>query len=216
MVWSGYTFDYGIGTMTPCEYKHMIDLLESFCPSRICELGSGISTNIFRQYGLRHRGVTCHSIEHDLSWYSSGCKLMELSEGCCLDISGHVYSNVCKYIGFEEWLKSEESFDFVLVDAPNDGIPFNPSGWSYARVQVLDFVLLDRLSSDSIVMYHDSERDISCKTLLEFERLLTDYGYGWEKSIIVESDVGIRSYNEGILGTCPELSVYRIRRVNKE
>ena len=42
------------GTMLEDEYNKMIDILEAFKPHRICELGSGQSTQIFEKYSSKY------------------------------------------------------------------------------------------------------------------------------------------------------------------
>jgi hypothetical protein len=43
--------------MTPKQYEIMIDLLEETKPKRICELGSGQSTEIFEEYQNKNTNV---------------------------------------------------------------------------------------------------------------------------------------------------------------
>ena len=206
-----YSFWCDIGMMTPLQYIRMINLLEEFKPQRVCEFGSGQSTDIFNVYSKKEN-VTAYSIEHDIYWNTHKSIMMPLIENAQLVVGGHVYDNCTKYQGFEEWLEQQNKFDFVLVDAPNDGIPNNNQGLEYARIQIVDFVLMDKLNDESIVMYHDSERDIAQKTLNEFERLLKEYKYNYKKEIVVEKDKEIFEYNEKILGVCPQLTVYKINK----
>ena len=48
--YKGYSCWSDLGMMTPAQYIKMIDLLEEYHPSNICELGSGQSTEIFDYY----------------------------------------------------------------------------------------------------------------------------------------------------------------------
>ena len=205
-----YSFHCEIGTMTPLQYIKMIYILEDLKPKRICELGSGVSTEIFDVYCKKEDSIR-FSIEHD-EFYKryNHTIMMPLIENSSLNLNGHSYKNCCKYGGFEDWLYGQNGFDLIFIDGPNDGIPFNPYNLEYARVQLFDFVLMDKLNNECVVMYHDSERDVAQNTLNEFERLLTDKGYAYQKEVVVEKDKEIIEYNKITLGVCPELTSYKI------
>ena len=204
-----YDFICDIGTMTPTQYIHMINLLEKYTPKRICEFGSGESTKIFNRYVVDTNSIV-QSIEHDSYWNRYNSTMMNLIEDTQLNINNYTYNKCNIYQGFEDWLNIQDCFDFVLIDAPNDGIPTNSMSLKYARIQLLDFILLNKLNDKSIVLYHDSERDIAQNTLNEFERLMKEYNYKYEKEIIIEKDKKIIKYNEDILGVCPQLTIYTI------
>lgn len=206
-----YSFWCEIGMMTPLQYIRMINLLEEYKPKRICELGSGQSTDIFNVYAKKEGAIT-YSIEHDIYWNTHKSSMMPLVENTYLIVNAHTYGTCTRYEGLELWLEKEDKFDFVFVDAPNDGIPFNPLNLKYARVQTLDFVLMNKLTDESIVMYHDSERESAQNTLNEFEKLLNEYGYSYEKEIIIEKDKEIIEHNKKVLGVCPELTIYKIKK----
>ena len=165
----------------------MINLLEEHKPQRICELGSGQSTDIFNVYAKKEN-ATAYSIEHDIYWNTHKSIMMPLIENTKLMIGNHTYDKCNVYKGLEDWLDGQDKFDFILVDAPNDGIPSNNMDLEYARIQMVDFVILDKLSKESIVLYHDSERDIAQNTLNEFEHLLGTYNYEFQKEIVIEKD----------------------------
>lgn len=190
--------------MTPVQYIKLIDILESFKPKRICELGSGISTIIFDIYCKKFHAKR-FSIEHDWQ-YNNHTNLMPLTECTQLKIGNHIYDNCTRYSGLEEWLETQDKFDLVFIDGPNDGIPMNNQNLKFGRIQLLSFVLLSKLAKESIVMYHDSEHEIAQNTLTEFENLIKDY----DKEIILETDQEIIDYNKKILGKCPELTIYKI------
>lgn len=207
-----YSFWCGIGMMTPLQYIRMINLLEEFKPQRICEFGSGQSTDIFNVYAKKEN-ATAYSIEHDIYWNTHNSIMMPLIENTELVIDNHTYNNCTKYDGFEEWLRQQEKFDFVFIDAPNDGIPKNNQGLEYGRIQMVDFILMNKLSDKSIVMYHDSERDIAQNTLTEFELLLEKHKYNYQKEMVIEKDKEISNYNKRILGECPQLTIYKITKI---
>lgn len=207
-----YYFRCGIGMMTPYQYIRMINIIEVRKPKRICELGSGQSTDIFNLYASKENAIV-HSIEHDEYWNThKNSIMMPLVENTHLIVNAHTYGTCTRYEGLELWLENEDKFDFVFIDAPNDGIPFNPYNLEYARVQTLDFVLMNKLADESVVMYHDSERESAQNTLMEFEKLLTEYGYSYEKEIVIEKDKEIIEYNKKVLGVCPELTIYKIKK----
>lgn len=187
--------------MTPVQYIKLIDILESFKPKRICELGSGVSTNIFNTYCNKYNTIN-YSIEHDPQYNRYDSIMMPLIENSQL----FNYKNCTLYKGLEDWLQEQDKFDLVLIDGPNDGIPFNNQNLEYARIQIFDFIIFDKLSNDSIIMYHDSEKEVAQRTLKEFEKQLKNYS----KEIIIETDKNVIDYNKRILGTCPELTIYEI------
>jgi hypothetical protein len=49
-------------------------------------------------------------------------------------------------------------------------------------------------------------------TSKELEKLLTEHGYSYEKEIVLEKDKEIIEYNEKVLGVCPELTIYKIKK----
>lgn len=209
--YKNYGFSCGIGTMTPLQYIRMINLLERYKPKRICELGSGESTKIFNEY-CNIEGAISYSIEHDVYWNKYNSIMMNLTEGTQLNIAGNVYERCSKYDGFEQWIESQDRFDFVLIDAPNDGIPENNKNLEYARIQMMDFILMDKLSDKSVVLYHDSERKIAKNTLDEFEKIMDKQGYWYYKETVLENDKEIIEYNKNILGVCPQLDIYIITK----
>lgn len=210
IIYKDYNFDWDIGTMTPFQYISMINILESVNPKRICELGSGESTKIFKTY-CKNKDCELYSIEHDSYYTPNGGIMMPLSENTNLSVNGKLYEGCSKYEGFENWLMGQDKFDFILIDGPNDGLPTNDLNLKYARIQIIDFVLFDKLRSGSIIMYHDSERGIAQNTLNEFERLLIEKKHEYEKNVILEKDINVIEYNKRILGSCPELMVYTIK-----
>lgn len=187
MIYKDYTFnpDKCGGTMTEEEYMKMIDILEDFSPNRICELGSGQSTLVFEQFCKFH-GKRMFSIEHDEVYKRENTVMLPMVEYTEINVDGSIYGDCNKYDGFEDWLKKQDKFDFVLVDGPV-GCAFREM-YRYSRVQILSFVILDKLSDKSIVLYHDSERGNAKTTLEEFERLLLEKGFKFKKELINENN----------------------------
>ena len=199
-----------IGTMTPLQYDRMINIMEHMKPKRICEFGTGISTMLFKSY-CSNNGSALYSIEHDSEYVKDDTTiLMGLIENSDLSIGNKVYHNCVRYDGLEHWLDGQEKFDFVLIDGPNDGIPFNSQNLEYARIQLFDFVLMDKMNMKSTIMYHDSEREVSQRTLKEFETLLREKNFMYSKEIVIETDSNVIDYNKRVLGVCPELTIYEI------
>lgn len=208
--YKGYHFSCDIGMMTPCQYKKMIDYLELYGPKRIIELGSGQSTKILSQFSFYNHSFV-FSIEHDLHYKNETNLYFPLKEITSLEISKYKYDNCTIYDGLEDWLITQNKFDFILVDGPNDVI-FNNQNLTYGRIQLLSFTILNKLNDDCIVMYHDSEREIAQNTLKEFEILLFENNYTFDKEIIRESDKEIYEYHKKVLITCPELTIYKIHK----
>jgi len=175
---------YG-GTMTEEEYIRMIDILEDFCPDRICEFGSGQSTLVFERF-CKYHNKEMVSIEHDEAYKRENTVMLPMVEYTEINADGSIYGDCNKYNGFEDWLKKQDKFDFVLVDGPV-GCAFREM-YKYSRVQILSFVILDKLSDNSIVLYHDSERGNAKTTLEEFERLLLEKGFKFKKELINENN----------------------------
>ena len=97
--------------------------------------------------------------------------------------------------GLENWLSNQDKFDFVLIDGPF-GYGFREN-YDYGRVQLLSFVLLDKLSDNTIIFVHDTERINMQKTLNEFEMLLIRNNFNFNKQII--NDI-------------PQLAIFKINK----
>lgn len=188
MTYKGYEFEaWKIGgTLTEYEYHKMIDILEKCSPKRICELGSGQSTLIFEKYCEKYNNVVFNSIEHDETYKRKNSIIFPLIENTEINVNGHVYGDCNKYDGFEEWLKQQNKFDFILIDGPY-GYDFRLK-YTYSRVQLLSFIELDKISDKAVVLYHDSERDNAKTTLNEFEKLIFERGFEYTKEVINENE----------------------------
>ena len=193
-----YNFNCEIGTMTPNQYIKMIDLLQQTNPNNICELGSGQSTIIFDTFINNSPNIKFYSIEHDILYKTKYSVILELIND--------------KYKDFDLWLNKQEKFDFVFIDGPNDVLPRNYKNLEFSRLQVWDFILQDKLNDNALILYHDSERIEAQNTLQKFEQLLIDKHFKFDKEIIKETNKEIINYNLTILETCPELTVYKIRK----
>ena len=210
--YKGYSFWCGdVGMMTPKQYMKMIDLLEETKPKRICELGSGQSTEIFETYQKNNKYISVFSIEHDKYFRTHKSVVMiPLKE----NTSFNKYEKCTVYDGFEKWIEEQNKFDFVLIDGPNDTLPKNEHNLIYSRIQMLSFLLLDKLNDNAVIMYHDSNTEEAKNTLNEFERLLEEKNISYEKETIVEDDKETLECNIKILEMCPELVIYKIKMSN--
>ena len=201
-----YEFNCGLYTMTPDQYKKMIDLLEELRPKRICELGSGQSTKIFETYQNKNTDVALYSIEHDPCFNTHKSiiltPLLENTE--YLQYSGCVI-----YQDFDKWLVDQDNFDFVLIDGPNDFLPIGINNPTYSRIQMLSFV--NKLNPGAIVMYHDSNFVGADSTLCEFEKILDFNRVRYDKETITETDKRVIEYNTKVSGLCPELTIYKLK-----
>jgi hypothetical protein len=201
-----YSFWCNIGNMTYNQYVKMIELLESYKPKRICELGSGQSTEIFDVYKKKYNSQV-YSIEHDKYYNTHHSIMFDLIENTKL----YNYDKCNIYKGLEDWINNQDKFDFILIDGPNDGI-MNNDNLQYGRIQLLDFILLNKLTDNSIILYHDSNLSIYQNTLNEFEKLLSQNKYKFNKEIIKETNENLIQNNINILGFCPELTIYKIQK----
>lgn len=210
--YKGYSFWCGdVGMMTPKQYMKMIDLLEETKPKRICELGSGQSTEIFETYQKYNKYISVFSIEHDKYFRTHKSVVMiPLKE----NTSFNGYEKCTVYDGFEKWIEEQNKFDFVLIDGPNDTLPKNEHNLIYSRIQMLSFLLNDKLSDNAVIMYHDSNTEEAKNTLNEFERLLEKKNISYEKETILEDDKETVERNLNILEMCPELVIYKIKMSN--
>ena len=172
--YKGYEFNTNDGTMTISQYKHLIDLLEEYQPKRICEFGSGQSTLIFEKY-CQKTGAYLVSIEHDLKWKKKQSIIFNLIQNSTLTVKDRVFENCNKYEGLESWLETQEPFDFIFIDGP-PGWGFRQN-YKYGRVQVMDFLLLNKLTKQSIVLVHDSQRENMQRTLRQFQKILFERNY---------------------------------------
>lgn len=198
MIYKDYKYNCFRGTMTNKEYISMIDILENFKPKRICELGSGQSTQIFETFCNKYN-AKLYSIEHDKYYKCNSTILLPLiDEKTSININGHIYESCNKYNGLEEWLEKQNKFDFILIDGPF-GYGYRKN-FKYSRIQVLSFVLLNKIEDNAYILYHDSERNNAKTTLKEFERLLNEYKFTFDKQII---------------NNIPELTIYKIYKDNK-
>lgn len=198
MEYKGYNFEYFSGTMTENEFVEMVDILEDFKPKRICELGSGQSTVLFENY-CNKSGCELFSIEHNYKYKRKNTIMMKLIDNeTNITINGRQYNSCNKYVGFENWLEKQDKFDFILIDGPfGYGKRLN---YKYNRIQILSFAILDKIQDEAFVLYHDSERPNAKTTLEEFENIIKEKGFSFEK----------RTIND-----LPELTIYKLSKKTK-
>lgn len=177
-----YRASYGGGTMFFNQYNTIIDLLQSQKPKRICQLGCGQTTNIFQQYCTKNKDIILFSIEHDGHWAHINTILFPIVQKSNITILGNIYNNTNYYRGFEEWLSTQKPFDFISIDGP-PGWGFRQN-YKYGRVQILSFILLNKINHNSIVLFHDSQRRNAKNTLAEFQKLLKEKEFNFQKNII--------------------------------
>ena len=194
MNYKDYEYNSFAWTMTDDQYKILIDSLEAYRPNRIIEFGGGQSTRIFQKYKSKYN-CQFFSIEHDSDYSCENTVLFNLVENTSINIGKEFYSNINKYDGLENWLSNQDKFDFVLIDGPF-GFDFREN-YDYGRVQLLSFVLLDKLSDNTIIFVHDTERINMQKTLNEFEMLLIRNNFNFNKQII--NDI-------------PQLAIFKINK----
>ena len=194
MNYKDYEYNSFAWTMTDDQYKILIDSLEAYRPNRIIELGGGQSTRIFQKYKSKYN-CQFFSIEHDSDYSCENTVLFNLVENTSINIGKEFYSNINKYDGLENWLSNQDKFDFVLIDGPF-GYGFREN-YDYGRVQLLSFVLLDKLSDNTIILVHDTERINMQRTLTKFEMLLIKNNFNFNKQIINDK---------------PQLAIFKINK----
>ena len=178
-----YSFSVGYMSMTSNQYQMMIDLLESYKPNHIIEFGCGVSTTIFENYCKRNNS-TLLSIEHNPLYLRKDSVLCELIENATLQINSVSYGPCNYYNGLENILKKITSkFDFILIDGPL-GYGFREK-YEYGRVQLLSFVLLDKIADSSVILIHDSQRKNMQKTINLFKHMCQTKNF----SIIREEEI---------------------------
>ena len=178
-----YKTEENSGTMLYNQYNVLINLLELNKPKRICQLGSGQSTSIFEQYKKKNKNIILFSIEHDYFYIRNiNTILCSLIQNTSLTLKEKTYFNINRYDKFEEWLQKQEPFDFILIDGPL-GWGFREK-YDYSRIQLLSFIVLNKIANNSIVLYHDSERKNAKHTLQEFQNIITNKGFLFQKDII--------------------------------
>lgn len=197
--YKGYEFSACVegGTLTEDEYIYLIDCLERERPDRICELGAGQSTKVFRHYCEKY-DKTFYSIEHDEKYRTVDSVMFPMVENTTVLIGKEEFGTCNKYDGFEGWLSHQRKFDFVLIDGPV-GSGFRES-YDYSRVQLLSFIILNKINDGATVMYHDSERNNAKPTLNKFEELLSNANIGFTKIVLHMNEKR-------------ELTIYKINKV---
>ena len=174
----GYEFkEWFSGTMRDCQYKKMIDLLEQRKPKRICEVGCGTSTFIFEHYCEKYN-AHLESIEHESKYLRKNGTLLRVDEYVEYKIEDEYFFPCNHYKGFTKWLQNQEPFDFVLIDGPcTHGL--RERKYEYGRVQCVAFPILNKLTDNSILIMHDSERKQEANTLIRLEDVFKRYNYNF-------------------------------------
>lgn len=151
-------------SITNYQIKELFFYLDKYKPKSILELGSGVSTELLKDF-LNENGGEIISIDHDLHY--RGNYILELVSGGDYEIDGQIFNNTNYYNGFREFI-ADKKFDFVMIDGPY--------GWDtnqeYTRIQLLDIV--ENLADKSLVFVHDTDRKNAQSTLNLFEQKIKD------------------------------------------
>lgn len=178
MEYLGYTYSKPNPMMGNCrdeQYTDLIDLLEDVKPNRICEVGGGISTEIFEQYCAKYN-KTMYTIDNHQRFKRENTTVLTVVEETSITINGKTYDNCNIYTGLEEWLEDKEPFDLLFIDGPAGYGQYRLSQ-PYGIVQIMSFLAAGKIADNCIVLVHDSERNNIRATLVDFEAYLTDHGY---------------------------------------
>lgn len=161
-------------SITDNQIDILLGILYRNLPNNICELGAGVSTQIFKYYKeTLNKNANIVSIEHDNTYPGNiFCELIEETSYC---IDGHVFDCVNIYNGLSNKLAGSK-FDFVLIDGP---FGYN-NDHKYTRVQMLEFLTNDLLSNEGCFLIHDSERVSSQNTQQILYQLFEKYNYQFE------------------------------------
>lgn len=153
-------------SITDSQIKEVIDLLNTHKPKSIIELGSGVSSEIFKEY-QKESDCNFLSIDHDPKYAKDCATILPLNDG----LVGTEL--VCYYEGFDELVKKKgDKYDFVFIDGPYSYLPFR----RYSRIEIFD--LIPFLSDECVVMMHDTERMSVENTLNLFEETVaSDFEY---------------------------------------
>lgn len=177
-MYKGYDFECNGGSLSQEQNEYFIDLLEERKPNNICEFGCGQSTKILKRY-CKLNNAKLLSVEHDANYVQhENTALLPFTIGKFMD-----YEDANYYIGLEDVIKNySEPFDFILIDGPIGAYP----SLTYSRIQVIDFVLYDKIANNCTIFIHDTERNGEKNTTLELERLLLEKGYNFNKTKVID------------------------------
>ena len=153
-------------SITTSQIKEVIDLLNTHKPKSIIELGSGVSSEIFKEY-QKESDCNFLSIDHDPKYANVCATILPLKETL-------IGREIVSYYGaIDELIKKKgKKYDFVFVDGPYSYLPFG----TFSRIEIL--VLIPFLSDECVVMMHDSERMGVENTLNLFEETVaSDFEY---------------------------------------
>jgi hypothetical protein len=178
-MYKGYEFECNGGSLSQEQNEYFIDLLEELKPTNICELGCGQSTRIFKKY-CEDNNARLLSVEHDMNYVQhKNTALLPFKVGKFMD---YEYSNF--YVGFEKLISNYDGlFDFILIDGPIGTMDY----LKYSRIQVIDFILFNKITDTCAILIHDTERLGERNTIAELEKLLKNKGYSFEKKTITDS-----------------------------
>ena len=183
MEYQGYEFNHSpnCGTLRQEQYVALIDALEEVKPERIIEFGVGQTTRIFEHYCQKYN-KTLVSITHEERLARADTHVFPVMENSELTIDGRTYGPINRYYGLEEWLTTQEKFDFIVIDDPPGFGDARERLYTHCRIQVIDFPLLDKLADNAIIYYHDSERRNAKATLTELESILNEKNFSFERT----------------------------------
>lgn len=172
-----------------CFLYVMYRSLDAFRPKHILDVGLGQTTRMFVQYfkwmkDKQQVATNLVSIEHDGDWiaffrkqYNIDCQIkqFELDDNGTYHLpNGKDATGLYMYKGFEDWVKTEDKFDFVSVDAPYGNKPM-----SHSRVQLLDLVKYNKLADEFVVMIDDAHRSGESRTIDAFCNELDNKGINY-------------------------------------
>lgn len=154
-------------SLTKEQIDWLLNLLNERRPASVCELGCGVSTQVFLDY-IHDNGASLVSFEHD-----PGFVFHDRTVICELEYT----DRTCRYRDFEKAMPDGLVFDFILIDAPYS---FDQR-MIEARTEMLSFISLGLISDNCVMIIHDSQRRNVSRTMRELEREITGKGYTFTK-----------------------------------
>lgn len=186
MEYKGYDVPEHDGQLKVEQCIDLIDTLEDKKPEKIIEFSNSGSTSafIFNQYCKKYdkslliiETKTSHSSEKE------NVIAFPVVENTDIVIANKTYGKCNKYDGFEAWLTEQQNkFDFIFIDDPVEYGLNRINHYTYCRVQVLDFPLLDKLADNAVIYYHDSNLKYAKNTLAELDSILAEKNFTFDRS----------------------------------
>jgi len=186
MEYRGYDVPEHDGQLKVEQCINLVDALEDRRPERIIEFSQSgsTSTSIFNQYCKKYdKPLLIIETKTSYSSEKENVIAFPVVENTDVVVANKTYGKCNKYDGFEAWLtEQQDKFDFIFIDDPVEYGLNRINHYTYCRVQVLDFPLLDKLANHAVIYYHDSNLKYAKNTLAELDSILAEKNFAFERS----------------------------------